>query len=171
MEIVIMVAVADNGVIGANGALPWYLPSDLQRFKAITTGRPVVMGRKTFASLCRPLAGRTNIVLTRDAGFRSPGAVVAGSVTEARDIALGDALRRGVGEIMVIGGGEIFRAFVDLADRCEVTEVHAAPAGDAFFALDKADWVEVARERHAAVGYDTADFSFVTFHRRNEQCS
>ena len=107
-EIVLIVAVADNGVIGAAGAIPWRLKSDLQRLKALTIGKPVVMGRKTFLSLRRPLPGRTNIVVTRDAGFRSPGAVVTTSLANARAVATGDALRRSAAEIVVIGGAEIY---------------------------------------------------------------
>jgi len=151
MEIVLVVAVADNGVIGASGAIPWRLKTDLQRFKAMTMGKPVVMGRKTFVSLRRPLPGRTNIVMTRDGDFRSPGAVVATSLEAARAVATGDALRRFVTEIVVIGGVEIYAQWMGCADRLEVTEVHARPAGDTSFApIDKAVWEEVARVRHPA---------------------
>src|SRR5512143_227458 len=104
MEIVFVVAVAENGVIGAHGAMPWRLKSDMQRFKALTTGKPVVMGRKTFISLRRPLPGRTNIVVTRDVNFRAAGAVVTTSFAAARAVATGDALRRFATEIAVIGG-------------------------------------------------------------------
>src|ERR1700758_5175786 len=105
MEIVLIVAVADNGVIGAGNAIPWRLKSDQRRFKALTMGRPIVMGRKTFLSFPRrPLPGRTNIVVTRDASFRAPGAVVTSSLTEALVLARADALRRSVAEIAVVGG-------------------------------------------------------------------
>ena len=127
-EIVFIVAVAENGVIGAGGGFPWRLRSDIRRFKALTLGKPVVMGRKTFLSLPRPLPGRTNIVVTRDAGFRAAGAVVTTSLPHARDIATGDALRRLATEIMVIGGAEIYAQWIDIADRLEITEVHARPA-------------------------------------------
>src|SRR5881409_3156114 len=120
-EIVLIVAVAENGVIGAGGAIPWRLKSDIQRFKAITTGKPVVMGRKTFASIGRPLPGRTNIVVTRDANFRARGVVVTNSLTGARAVALGDALRRLAPDIAVIGGAEIYQQWMDIADRLEVT--------------------------------------------------
>ena len=166
MEIVFVLAVAENGVIGANGSIPWRLKSDMQRFKALTIGKPVVMGRKTFVSLPRPLPGRTNIVITRDAGYRAAGAIVTTSSAEARAIARGDALRRSVGEIAVIGGGEIYAQWMDIADRLEITEVHARPEGDAFFEIDKAQWEELARERHAAGPHDSADFSYVTYRRR-----
>ena len=166
-EIVLIVAVADNGVIGSRGALPWRLKSDIQRFKAITTGKPVVMGRKTFASIGRPLPGRTNIVVTRDANFRAPGVVVTNSFTAARAVALGDALRRLAPDIAVIGGAEIYQQWMDIADRLEVTEVHARPGGDTnFAAIDTADWEEVARVRNPAGPDDSAAFSYVTYRRR-----
>ena len=166
MEIALIVAVADNGVIGADGAIPWRLKSDMQRFKALTTGKPVVMGRKTFVSLRRPLPRRTNIVITRDADFRAAGAIVTTSFVDARAIALGDALRRSVAEIAVIGGAEIYAQWIDSADRLEVTEVHARPEGDTFLRIDHAQWEEVVRERHTAGADDSADFSHVTYRRR-----
>ena len=167
MEVVIIVAVAENGVIGAGGAIPWRLKSDMQRLKASTIGKPVVMGRKTFMSLRRPLAGRTNIVVTRDASFRAAGAVVTTSFADARAVALGDALRRFATEIAVIGGAEIYAQWMDVADRLEITEVHAKPEGDTYFAaIDAADWEEVARVRNPAGPDDSADFSYVTYRRR-----
>jgi len=166
MEIVVMVAVAENGVIGKDGAMPWHLRSDLKRFKALTTGRPLVMGRRTFESLGRPLPGRTNIVITRNSAFRAAGAVVTQSMKEAKAIALGDALRRNVSEIMVIGGAEIYASWIDQADRCEVTHVHAAPAGDAFFTLEKASWEETSRSDQEPGEGDSVAFSFVSYRRR-----
>jgi dihydrofolate reductase len=167
MEIVLIVAVADNGVIGADGAIPWRLKSDMQRLKASTIGKPVVMGRKTFMSLRRPLAGRTNIVVTRDQDFRSPGAVVTTSFADARAVALGDALRRSVTEIAVIGGSEIYAQWMPCADRLEVTEVHARPEGDTHFAaIDPAKWQEVARVQNPAGPDDSVAFSYVTYRRR-----
>ena len=151
MEIVLVVAVAENGVIGASGAIPWRLKSDMARFKALTTGKPVVMGRKTFVSIGRPLPGRTNIVVTRDVGFRADGVVVTHSFTDAKAIATGDALRRFATEIAVIGGAEIYAQWMDSADRLEITEVHARPEGDTRFpAVDPAAWEEVARVRNPA---------------------
>ena len=126
-EVVFIVAVAENGVIGAKGAIPWRLKSDMQRLKALTLGKPVVMGRKTFVSIGRPLPGRTNIVITRDMNFRAAGAVVTTSFDAARAIATGDALRRLVTEIAVIGGAEIYAQWMGIADRLEITEVHARP--------------------------------------------
>ena len=170
LHIVLVVAVAENGVIGANGAMPWRLKSDLQRFKALTFGRPVVMGRKTFASIGRPLPGRTNIVVTRDLDFRAAGAVVTNSAANAMAIATGDALRRFATEIAIIGGAEIYAQSIDRADRLEITEVHARPYGDTRFAtIDTADWEEVARVRNPAGPDDSADFSYVTFRRRDQR--
>ena len=167
MQIVLIVAVADNGVIGANGTIPWRLKSDMQRFKAMTMGKPVVMGRKTFQSLPRPLPGRTNIVVTRDGDFRAAGAVVTNSLEAARAVARADALRRSVGDIAVIGGAEIYAQWLDLADRLEVTEVHAQVEGDTHFGpIEPVQWEEVARERHGADADNSADFSYVTYRRR-----
>ena len=167
MEIVLVVAVADNGVIGADGAIPWRLKTDLQRFKAMTLNKPVVMGRKTFASLRRPLPGRTNIVMTRDADYRAAGAVVTTSLEQARDVAAGDALRRFATEIAVIGGADIYAQWMGEATRLEITEVHASPAGDTRFApIDKTIWEEAARAEHPPGGDDSAAFAFVTYVRR-----
>ena len=168
MEIVLIAAVADNGVIGSAGAIPWRQKTDQQRLKAMTMGRPVVMGRKTFLSLRRPLPGRTNIVVTRDANFRGHGAVVTTSFSDARAVATGDALRRSVTEIAVIGGAEIYAQWMDVADRLEITEVHARPEGDTYFAaIEPADWEEVARVRNSSGPDDSADFSYVTYRRRS----
>jgi dihydrofolate reductase len=167
MEIVLIVAVADNGVIGADGAIPWRLKPDQQRLKAITMGKPVVMGRKTFVSLRRPLPGRTNIVVTRDETFHAAGAVVTTSFAAARAVALADALRRSVAEIAVIGGAEIYAQSMAIADRLEITEVHAEPPGDTHFPpIDAGKWQEVARVRHPAGPDDSAPFSYVTYRRR-----
>ncbi|MBR0825792.1 dihydrofolate reductase [Bradyrhizobium manausense] len=166
MEIVFVVAIAENGVIGAGNAIPWRLKSDMVRLKALTIGKPVVMGRKTFESLPRPLPGRTNIVITRDAAYRASGAVVTTSSADALAIARGDALRRSVAEIAVLGGAEIYRQLLDSADRLEITEVHARPDGDTILEIDKAQWDEMARERHSAGPDDSADFSYVTYRRR-----
>jgi dihydrofolate reductase len=167
MDVVLIVAVADNGVIGSSGAIPWRLKTDQQRFKMMTMGKPVVMGRRTFVSLRRPLPGRTNIVVTRDADYRAAGAVVTSSFGDARAVAVGDALRRSAGEIAVIGGAEIYAQWMACADRLEITEVHARPEGDTHFAaIDAADWEEVARARNPAGPDDSADFSYVTYRRR-----
>jgi dihydrofolate reductase len=158
---------AENGVIGRDNTIPWRLKADQLRLKQMTMGKPIVMGRKTFLSLRRPLPGRTNIVITRDPTFRAAGAVVTDSLAHAHEIALGDALRRFVTEIAVIGGAEIYAQEMPFADRLEVTEVHAAPEGDTrFAAIDPAIWQETARERHRASADDSADYSYVTYRRR-----
>ena len=167
MEIVLVVAIAENGVIGADGTIPWRLKSDMKRFRALTLNKPVVMGRKTFISIGRPLPGRTNIVVTRDPSFRAAGAVVTHSFRDARAIALGDALRRFATEIAIIGGAEIYAQWMDDADRLEITEVHACPEGDTRFAtIDAKVWEEVSRARNPAGEGDSADFSYVTYRRR-----
>jgi dihydrofolate reductase len=167
IEVVLLVAVAENSVIGAGGTIPWRLKADQQRLKAMTINKPVVMGRKTFVSLRRPLPQRTNIVVTRDPGYRAPGAVVTTSFADAHAVATGDALRRSATEIAVIGGAEIYAQWMDVANRLELTEVHARPGGDTYFAaIDKAVWQEVARVRHPAGPDDSADFSYVTYVKR-----
>jgi len=144
---VLVAAVAENGVIGAEGGLPWRLPGDLKRFKALTMGRPLIMGRRTFDSIGRALPGRRNIVITRNPDWRAPGVETAASLQAALSECGGD------GEAMVIGGAEIFAAAMPLADRIELTRVHARPAGDTYFPeLDEADWAEVAREDIPAEG-------------------
>ena len=167
MEIVFVVAIAENGVIGAGNTIPWRLKSDMARFKALTIGKPVIMGRKTFESLRRPLPNRTNIVITRDADYRAAGAVVTTSSADAGAVARGDALRRSVAEIAVIGGAEIYRQWLGRADRLEITEVHMRPEGDTHFDIDKAEWDEVTRIRHPAGPDDSADYSYVTYRRRS----
>ena len=166
MEIVFVIAIAENGVIGAGGAIPWRQKSDMARFKALTIGKPVIMGRKTFESLRRPLVNRTNIVITRDPDYRARGAIVTTSAADAGAVARGDALRRSAAEIAVIGGAEIYRQWLDRADRLEITEVHARPEGDTHFEIDRAEWDEVERIRHPAGPDDSADYSYVTYRRR-----
>jgi len=166
-HIVLIVAVAENGVIGRDNTIPWKLKADQQRLKALTMGKPIVMGRKTFESLRRPLPGRTNIVITRDASYRAPGAIVTTSFENACAVAVGDALRRSVAEIAVLGGVDIYTRALPVADRLEITEVHAAIEGDTRFpVIDPAQWQEVARVRNPAGPDDTADYSYVTYRRR-----
>jgi dihydrofolate reductase len=140
----LILARADNGVIGANGGLPWRLPDDLRRFKSLTLGKPIIMGRKTWESLPKkPLPGRTNIVLTRDRAFSAEGAVVVHSFEEALD----RAQEENPAEIMIIGGAEIFAAAMVRATRIHLTEIHAAPQGDVRFpAFAPQQWRESARE-------------------------
>lgn len=167
-DIVFVVAVAENGVIGRDGGMPWRLPSDLKRFKALTMGKPIVMGRRTFASIGRPLPGRTNIVATRDPSFAAPGTVAVPTLEAALEVARADALRRGASDIAVIGGAGIFSQLWGRAARLEITEVHAAPDGDTRLPpVDPALWLEVARQRHAAAAGDSADVSYVSYRRRS----
>ena len=155
----IVVARADNGVIGHRGRLPWRLPADLRQFKITTMGAPMIMGRKTFESLPGLLPGREHIVLTRDRGWRHDGVAVAHSVDEALALAAGD-------RVSVIGGAEIYRLFLPLTERIHLTEVHAAPEGDTFFPqLNGLDWNAARGQRHEAEG-DTPAFTFVLMERR-----
>ena len=159
-EITLVLARAANGVIGADGRMPWRLPADLRRFKRLTMGRPMIMGRKTFDSLPALLEGRRHIVLTRDAGWQEEGAEAAHSVEEALRLA-------NAPQVMVIGGAEIYRLFLPLATRIELTEVALEPAGDAAIAYpDPADWREIAREDHPADDAGRPAYSFVTFTRK-----
>lgn len=148
VPIAMIVAVARNGVIGRDGDLPWRLSSDLKLFRRLTMGKPIVMGRRTWATLKRkPLDGRINIVVTRDRSFSAPGATVVHSVASALEAARKSAAESGAGEIMIIGGAEIYRALLPVADRIYLTEVDASPPGDAMFpALETSHWREVARE-------------------------
>ena len=157
-DIVFYLARADNGVIGVQGALPWHIPADFKRFKAMTMGKPIVMGRVTQDSFPKPLPGRRNIVLTRDTGWQREGCEVARSPEEALALA-GD-----VAEVAVIGGAEIFALYRERAVRVELTEVHCSPgAGPSVPAFDDG-WREVAREEHPAEGEQPA-YSFVTLVR------
>jgi dihydrofolate reductase len=166
IAIVLLAAVADNGVIGRDNALPFRQSADLKRFKSLTMGKPVLMGRKTYLSIGKPLPGRTNIVVSRNGGFAAPGIVVAGSLDAALAAARGDALRRGVDEVIVIGGTDIFKQSMALADRIEITHVHTRPAGDTHFpAIDASRWREEARSEHPAGPWDEAAFSYVTYVR------
>jgi len=165
-SIIIVAAVADNGIIGANNAIPWTLPSDLKHFRSITIGRPIIMGRKTFESIGRPLPGRTNIVITRNPRFMAPGIVPALSFAEALEVASADADSRDVSEIAIIGGGRVYEHALDFADRLFITEVHASPKGDAMFPkLETNVWREVKREQGVRSAGDDHDFSFVSYVR------
>ena len=156
-ELFLIFARADNGVIGASGGLPWHLPADLKHFKALTTGKAMIMGRKTFESFPAPLPGRRHIVLTRDAGWQAHGAEVAESVGEALALA-GDA------PVAVIGGAEIYAQFLPLAEWIELTEVHGDFAGDTHMPPLGPEWREVEREDHGSVDGKPA-YAFVTLKR------
>ena len=166
MNITLVVAVSENGVIGRGNALPWRLKSDMQHFRTITMGKPVIMGRKTFLSIGKPLAGRTNIVVSRDPAFAAPGIVVAPSLDAALGAARGDALRRQVGEIIVAGGADIYAQAMPLAARIAITYIHRAVEGDACFpAIDGRIWREIARDEQKAAAGDDAAFAYVTYER------
>jgi dihydrofolate reductase len=158
-EIIMVLARASNGVIGVDGKLPWHIPADLRHFKQLTKDRPMIMGRKTFDSLPGLLEGRRHIVLTRDADWEEEGAEVAHSVEEALKLANSP-------HVCVIGGVDIFRLFLPMADRIELTEVAAEPKGDTVLEpFDKKHWKETTREKHAAEGEQPA-FAFVTLVRK-----
>jgi dihydrofolate reductase len=166
LKVVLVAAVGENGVIGRDGQLPWRLRSDLQHFKNVTMNRPLIMGRKTYVSIGKALPGRTNIVLTRDAGFAAPGCVGATSLEQAFDMARADAAARGVDDVMIIGGSDVFTETMAVADRLEITRVHAAPDGDVFFpAIDPQHWRETRREHHARGPHDDTDFTILTYER------
>lgn len=154
MQTVIIVAVARHGVIGADGGLPWRIPEDMARFKRLTMGHALVMGRATFESIGRPLPGRTNIVLTRQPGWSHDGALVARSLEEGLSMA---AARDQ--DAFIAGGAEVYRQALEIADRIELTEIDDNPAGDTWFpSVDWSRWQEMSRETHPG-------FSFVTYHR------
>jgi dihydrofolate reductase len=166
-ELVAVVAVARNGVIGANNGLPWRISSDLKRFKSLTMGKPLILGRRTFESLPQALPGRRIVVVTRDKDFSGNGALVAHSPEEAVQMAREAAREMNAKEIIIGGGTEIFRALMDRTRRIELTEIALEPAGDAFFpALDQTHWREIAREQPPRGPRDEADFAFVTLERR-----
>lgn len=159
-RLTLVVAAADNDVIGARGALPWHLPDDLRHFKALTLGAAILMGRRTFAAIGRPLPGRRNLVLTRSGGALPPGVEAVGSLEEAL------RLCAALSELFVIGGGEVYRLALARAARIELTRVHARPAGDAWFAQpDPALWREVRRCEHPADERHAHAMTFLTLER------
>jgi dihydrofolate reductase len=169
IAIVLVAAVADNDIIGRSGDLPWRLKSDMRHFRALTIGKPVVMGRKTFLSIGTPLKERTNIVVSRDPNFTIAGAVVTSSLEAALVVARADALRRNGNAIMVIGGADIYAQALVRADRLEITRVHAQPAGDVKFPpISSATWKEVFRAEHGAGQHDDASFTFLTYMRASD---
>lgn len=165
-SIVLVAAVAENGIIGADNAMPWRIPSDLKHFKALTLGHPVVMGRKTFESLGRPLPGRLNIIVSRTRPEVPAGVVVASSFGEALELADRAATTSGKSAVMVIGGGQIYSEAMPYADRLEITRVHALPAGDARFPDIAPDrWRQVAARAGVRGEQDTADVTYLTYER------
>jgi dihydrofolate reductase len=160
-EIVLIYARAANGAIGNEGDLPWRLPADLKRFKALTMGKPMIMGRKTFESLPGLLPGRRHIVLSRRDDFTAEGVTMAGSVPEALAMA---AEGNADGAVAIIGGAAIYDVFMPLAHRIELTQIHADYQGDTFMAEPGTGWAMTAREDHAAAG-DYPAFSFLTYRK------
>jgi dihydrofolate reductase len=166
MSLCLIVAVAENGVIGRDNDLPWRLSGDLKRFKSLTMGKPLIMGRKTYESIGRPLPGRTSIVLTHDGDFSADGVLVAHDQAGAMALADQTARATGAEEIMVIGGAGIYHLFLSEADRLYLTEVHMASPGDTFFPdIAAHDWTEISRERHEAQPGESCDYSFVVLDR------
>lgn len=167
-NIVFVAAVAENGVIGRSNALPWRLKSDMLHFRALTMGKPVVMGRKTYLSIGKPLNGRTTIVVSRDRAFAAPGIVVAPSLGDAFAAARGDALRRNADSIAVVGGAEIYAQAMPQATHLAITWVHKRVEGDARFpAIDPNIWREISREEHESKAEDEAAFAYVGYERTN----
>ncbi len=168
LPLVLIVAVARNRVIGSDNRLLWKLSGDMRHFKAITMGHPMIMGRKTYDSIGRPLPGRETIVVSRDSSYQPVGVMVANDIETALLLGQAAAVRLGAPEIAVVGGGEIYRQTLDQAARVELTEVDLAPKGDTHFPpLDPAHWQErgrVAHKRDLAAG-DEADYAFVTYDR------
>lgn len=166
LPIVLVAAVARNGVVGGDNRLLWRLSSDLRRFKTLTLGKPLIMGRKTFASIGRPLPERETIVLTRDSGFAAAGVHVAHDLGAALDLADGRARAMGAQSVIIAGGAELYAQTIGLADRLAITEVALTPEGDAVFPpIDLARWREVRREEGVRGPKDEADFAFVDYER------
>ena len=161
MTISLVVAASTNNVIGSDGGLPWHLPDDLRHFKRLTTGNPIVMGRKTFESIGRPLPDRRNIVMTRDPDYMARGCDVVSSVREALDI------EADADEVMIIGGGQVYRDFLPHADRIYLTRVQADVEGDTYFPdIDEAGWRLVSSEPHAADEKHAYAFDVMVYERR-----
>ena len=165
-RLVLVAAVAENGVIGRDRGMPWHLPGDLKRFKAITLGKPILMGRRTYESIGRPLPGRSNIVLTRDRDFKVPGVRVVANITEALAIAGKEAERLNADEIAVIGGATLYAETLAHADRLYFTEVHASTEGTVRFPdFDRSEWREATREGPFREPGEPHSYSFVVLER------
>jgi dihydrofolate reductase len=167
IPLALVAAVARNGIIGAGGGLPWRLSSDLKRFKALTWGKPLVMGRKTFQSIGRALPGRETIVVTRDSAFAPPAVLVAHDLNAGLDLAADRAREMGADEIIIAGGGEIYAQTMALANRLFITEVALDVEGEARFPpIDPLQWRETRRESGERSPRDEADLGFVEYERR-----
>ncbi|WP_417226969.1 type 3 dihydrofolate reductase [Amphritea sp.] len=166
MNLAIIVAQAENRVIGINNNLPWHLPEDLRYFKRVTMGKPIIMGRKTFESIGRPLPGRTNIVVSRDTTYQPENVKVVHSLEAAKALAESICMVNGCDEAMVIGGAQIYEQALPLADRLYLTQVHAEVKGDAFFPVfHPGDWAEIGREDFLAAEHNPYDYSFIVLKR------
>jgi dihydrofolate reductase len=167
VPLVLVAAVARNGIIGANGGLPWRLSSDLKRFKALTWGKPLIMGRKTFESIGRALPGRETIIVTRDRSFAPAGVLVAHELDAGLDLAAERARAMGADEIIIGGGGEIYAQTMAHASRLFITEIALDAEGEAHFpTIDPQNWREISREMGERGSRDDADFAFVSYERR-----
>lgn len=161
MKISLIAAMDENRVIGRDNALPWRLPADMRHFREVTMGKPLLMGRKTFESIGKPLPGRRNIILTRDPDYQAPGCEVVHTLDEALTAGAGG------GELMVLGGADLFAQLLPRAARLYLTEIHACFSGDAWFpAFNKGEWMETGRSNHAADEKNPHAYSFVTWDRR-----
>ena len=166
MRVAMIAALSRNRVIGRNNTLPWHLPEDLQYFKRVTMGKPLLMGRKTYESIGRALPGRTNIVLTRQPAFQAAGIITVADPGQA----LALAQREQAEELMVIGGEGVYRAMLPLSQRLYLTEVHAELEGDAYFPdYDAGDWIEQSREYFTAAAPGAYDYSLVVLARRCQE--
>jgi dihydrofolate reductase len=166
--LVLVAAVAENGVIGAKGGLPWRVKADLQRFRIVTMGKPMIMGRKTFISIGRVLDGRDSIVITRDQSFRADGLYIAHSIEESLRLGQARAEARGVQEVCVIGGAEIFDMTLPRAGQLDITHILARPEGDVFFPpIDPAIWMETSRTDLLQADGDTARAVNAIYQRRS----
>jgi dihydrofolate reductase len=167
VKIALIVAQSQNRVIGRDGDMPWHLTEDLKFFKRTTMGKPIVMGRKTFASIGKPLPGRANIVITRDPDFKFEGVVIARSLEEGISMGRDAAKESGVEEVMVIGGGEIYRGAMAQADRVYLTQVHAEVSGETFFPeIDPSQWREAERSEVQVDQASGLEFTWMTWDRK-----
>lgn len=170
MKLSIVVAKADNDVIGVENGLPWHLPEDLKRFKQVTMGHPMIMGRLTYESIGRPLPGRKTIVVSRQNIDLPDGVLLASSLSEAEALALQEAVAMGVDEIMVVGGEKIYTQYLPKVSRLYVTEVHTLVDGDARFPLVSSDdWREEERHTYSSNSGEGLDYSFVTYSRKGSE--
>jgi len=166
MRISMIVAAGSNAAIGKENKMLWHIPEDFKYFKATTMGKPMIMGRKTFDSIGRPLPGRLNIVVTRDPAWQADGVMVCHDLDSALSAAFAEAKDKNADEVMIAGGAQIYQLMMERADRIYYTEVHRAYDHDAAFpAVDKGIWQEVSREDHKGDGAGKPDYSFVVFDR------